>query len=70
MSFLQIDARGCPCPEPVIKTKRALEQGAGTIEILVDNSIAVQNIKRFAAGQNVGFSSEAAGNDFKITISR
>ena len=39
----QVNAMGDPCPIPVIKTKNAIKElaGAGTVETLVDNEIAV-----------------------------
>jgi len=55
-STLVIDARGLPCPQPVILTKKALEEGAaGRIEVLVDNEAARENVLRFA-----GFSGRPA----------
>ena len=43
-----VDARGDACPLPVVKAKRAISElkGAGQVEILVDNEIAVQNLTR------------------------
>jgi selenium metabolism protein YedF len=44
----QIDCRGLSCPEPVLKAKGALEQGAGEpFVILVDNEAARDNVLRF-----------------------
>lgn len=54
-----VDARGLSCPLPVVNAKKAAEefQEAGVLTVLVDNEIAVQNLKKFAA--NRGF--EAVG---------
>ena len=42
-----IDAKGLPCPQPVIKAKAVLkEMTEGTVEVLVDNEIAVQNLMK------------------------
>jgi len=49
----QIDARGLACPQPVILTKKALET-ENEIVVLVDNDIAVENVKRL--GTNMGCS--------------
>jgi selenium metabolism protein YedF len=43
-----VDARGLACPEPVILTKKALEQER-EIVVLVDNDTAVENIRRLAS---------------------
>ena len=42
-----VDAKGLPCPQPVIKAKEVLkEMTEGTVEVLVDNEIAVQNLMK------------------------
>ncbi|MGM9524256.1 MAG: sulfurtransferase TusA family protein [Faecousia sp.] len=44
-----IDARGLACPLPVIQVQRAIEKNhPATLEVLVDNNPAVQNVTRFA----------------------
>lgn len=42
-----IDARGLQCPMPLIQAKQAMEE-VSTIEIYVDNEIAVQNLIKLA----------------------
>lgn len=66
-----IDARGRSCPEPVIMTKDALERHSdGTIEVLVDAMVAVENIRRFAG--NHGFHVEVKDVDegYSLLINR
>ena len=48
----KVDARGDACPIPVVKAKHAIEElsGAGQVEVLVDNEIAVQNLTKRAEG--------------------
>ncbi len=47
-----VDARGLPCPQPVTKTKKALQEiGQGTITVLVDRPEASENVQRFARSQ-------------------
>ncbi|MDO7788683.1 sulfurtransferase TusA family protein [Desulforamulus aquiferis] len=49
-----VDARGLSCPEPVILTRRVLqEQGIDQVEVIVDNKTAVENITRTA--ENLGW---------------
>lgn len=45
----KVDARGDACPIPVVKAKHAIEElsGAGQVEVLVDNEIAVQNLTKW-----------------------
>lgn len=45
---VHVDARGCICPEPVIKTKKAIAQEHDEVKVLVDNRTALENVKRFA----------------------
>lgn len=49
-----VDALGKPCPIPVIETKKALAElglAGGTIEVLVDNEVAIENLKKLATKQ-------------------
>ncbi|MBN1863030.1 MAG: sulfurtransferase-like selenium metabolism protein YedF [Dehalococcoidales bacterium] len=48
----EIDARGLPCPQPVIKTKKALEEiETGQVTVLVDSPESRENVRRFAQSQ-------------------
>jgi len=48
----EIDARGLPCPQPVVNTRKALQQiEEGTITVLVDRRDASENVQRFARSQ-------------------
>ena len=51
--MIKVNAIGDTCPIPVIKTKKAIQEaaGQGTIEVLVDNEIAVQNVTKMAASE-------------------
>jgi len=49
---MKVDCRGLACPEPVIRTKRALDEiNEGVIEVIVDNIASKENVKRFAENQ-------------------
>lgn len=70
--MITVNAMGDNCPIPVIKTKKAMQAltGPETIEVLVDNEIAVQNVSKMAASSGGQVSSEKLGDaEFKITIS-
>lgn len=49
MSEKQIDARGLPCPKPLILVKKALGEMSpgGQLEILLDDATARDNVVRF-----------------------
>ena len=66
---MQIDCRNLACPEPVIRTKNALEglKNGEKLEILVNSIAPRENISRFLKNQNVEFSVEQNGAETKIT---
>ena len=69
--MLKINAIGDVCPIPVVKTKKAMQElnGAGVIEVLVDNEIAVTNVSKMAASAGANVTSEqVAEKEYKITI--
>ncbi len=50
--MIEVDARGLPCPRPVIETKKALEKiEGGAITVLVDSPESRENVQRFAQSQ-------------------
>ena len=63
----EIDARGLACPQPVLATKRALEEiEEGIIKVIVDNGAARENIKRFAEPQGCSVIIEEKEGEFHI----
>ena len=49
-----IDARGLSCPQPALMTREALQkESEGTIEVIVDNTTAQENVSRTA--RNLGW---------------
>jgi selenium metabolism protein YedF len=69
MTIVTLDCTGLPCPQPLLRAKDALEQGAGHIEILVDNEASKNNIIRFARNQgHEATSTDRPGGCFAITI--
>lgn len=69
--MIKVNAIGDVCPIPVVKTKKAMQelQGADTIEVLVDNEIAVTNVSKMAKGMGANVTSEKlADKEYKVTI--
>mgnify|MGYP002753064269 CR=1 FL=1 len=69
--MLKVDARGDACPLPVVKAKKAIAElnGAGEVEVLVDNEIAVQNLTKMA--QQKGYRSAAeklAEREYRVLL--
>lgn len=69
--MVMVNAMGDTCPIPVIKTKKAIQAltEPDTIEVLVDNEIAVKNVSKMAAAEGGSVSSEQLGEgEYKVTI--
>lgn len=69
--MIQVNAIGEACPLPVIKTKKAIEElsGAGVVETLVDNTVAVENLKRMASEHQYGYEvEEKADKTFLVRL--
>ena len=68
--MVQVNAIGDACPIPVIKTLHALQdlKGAGTVQTLVDNEIAVQNLTRLAESKGCSITTEKRSDkEFCVT---
>jgi len=64
-----VDARGLACPQPLIHTKKALEEfDGGDIVTIVDNETAKENILRFVNSQNLEAEVEQRANEYYIRI--
>ena len=71
MKTVIVDAVGDQCPIPVVKATKALREltEPGTLEVRVDNEIAVQNLTRMAAGNHLPVKSEKMGEHlFVVTM--
>lgn len=63
----EIDARGLPCPAPVLQTKAALEnEGATAVEVMVDNAASQQNVQRFLESKGFTATLEQQGDNFLV----
>lgn len=66
-----VDARGQACPLPVVNTKNEIKNmnPGETVDVLVDNEIAVQNLTKFARvrGHEVGAEKESE-NCYRVMI--
>jgi len=66
----EIDCRGLACPQPVLTTKKALEEGQEELIVIVDNIAARDNVERFAKSQGAVVDIEKKDNDFYLHIQR
>lgn len=65
-----LDARGLPCPQPVILTRKALSEGGfDLLEVIVDNAAALENVVRFAThAHTIVEGVETSGSESHIRI--
>ena len=67
----KLDARGLACPAPVLMTKDAVEKDKlDTLEVIVDNEAAKENVSRFLGAQQFSVTTAEEGNDYKICAQR
>jgi selenium metabolism protein YedF len=64
-----IDARGLACPQPVINSRKALEQYDSIITI-VDNITAVENIRRMAGSINCTVTEDSRPDGIYLTLTK
>ena len=64
-----VDARGLACPQPVVHTRKAMQQ-AEQVVTLVDNETSLANVSRMAekAGWTVGVVPE--GDEYRIELTK
>jgi tRNA 2-thiouridine synthesizing protein A len=65
-----VDARGFSCPQPVILTRRAMQEGQFPIEVLVETVTSRENVRRAAEKLGCQVTVEEMGDDFKLTITK
>ena len=70
MAKIIVNAVGEQCPIPVVKATRALREMVepGTLEVHVDNEIAVQNLTRMAGGNHLPVRWEKVGEKEFVVI--
>jgi selenium metabolism protein YedF len=69
MTTTTVDARGLACPQPVIQTRKAMQQ-ADQIVTLVDNETSLTNVSRMAqkAGWQVNVVPE--GDEYRVELAK
>ena len=66
-----VDARGYLCPMPVVMVQDAIKKDQpATLEVLVDNETAVENIKRFASHSGYQAAACEDGDDYRLTLTK
>ena len=66
-----VDARGLACPQPVINTKKALEEiEEGILTVIVDNVASRDNVRRFAESQGCTVTVGEDNGDYLLDIAK
>lgn len=69
--FAEVDARNLNCPQPVINTKKALDEiESGTVITIVNNEAALQNVLTLAKNMGCEVEVEQKGEDWHIQITK
>lgn len=64
-----LDCQNMACPEPVLRTKEALEQmEEGILDVRLDSFSSIQNVKRFAGSEGLYYTEKKEGKSTVITI--
>ncbi len=69
--MIEVNAMGDACPIPVVKTLNAMKKlnGAGTVQTLVDNKTAVENLTRLAESKGCAIETEQLSEkEYRVTI--
>ena len=65
---MTIDARGKNCPIPVILANKEIENNVLSFNILVDNAIAVENLKKLAKNKGYHVDFTGNGSDYSVAF--
>ena len=65
--MIEVDCRGLSCPEPVVRTKKALKDNA-EIDAIVDNRASLENVKRYASAMKKTVNAVQEGSAWRISI--
>ena len=67
---MEIDCRGLSCPEPVIKTKRAIAGNPKSIDVLVDQRAPLENVQRFLKAMKYNVTAIEINGEWKISATK
>lgn len=66
-----IDARGYLCPMPVVMVQNEVKANhPDSMEVLVDNQCAVENVTRYGGSCGYKVTVAAEGRDFRLTLQK
>ncbi|MCF8054945.1 MAG: sulfurtransferase TusA family protein [Deltaproteobacteria bacterium] len=66
-----VDARGLSCPQPVVLTKKSLEEGELPFVVFVDTDASKENVTRFVRSRSLSCTvQENADGSANITVGK
>lgn len=67
---MEIDCRGLSCPEPVIRTKKAINDNPKSIDVLVDQRAPLENVQRFLKAMKYNVTAAQEGDQWRISATK
>ncbi len=64
--MLKIDTCGMSCPQPVLMTKKGLDEHPEGADIIVDNNVAKGNVERFLKNSGYSITVKEQGDTFVL----
>jgi TusA-related sulfurtransferase len=68
--FMEVDARGLSCPQPIIETKKVVDKKVKELTVLVDNIAAKENVSRFAKAMKYEVAVEETDYGWKLFLEK
>lgn len=68
--MLELDLTGLSCPEPVVRTKRALKENPQGVISIVDNRAALENVSRFGRAMGYNVNAVESNDTWRIEIKK
>ncbi len=67
---MEIDCRGLSCPEPIIRTKKAIKDNPKSIDVLVDQIAPLENVQRFLKAMKYNVTATELNGEWKISATK
>lgn len=65
-----VDARGLACPIPVLMTQKELAKAPASLEVMVDNHAARENVTRLAESAGYTVAVKEDNGEYTLTLTK
>lgn len=65
-----VDARGLSCPQPVVMTQKAINDGKTSFDVLVSTVVSKENVMRCATKNKLTASFREEGEDIIVSVTK